>query len=29
VGEGLAYLSESYNCVAHTVSPIMLVSLSR
>jgi hypothetical protein len=22
VGEGLTYLSESYNCVAHNVSPI-------
>jgi hypothetical protein len=22
VGEGLTYLSESYNCIAHNVSPI-------
>src|SRR6202451_1367703 len=24
VGEGLTYLSESYNCVAHNVSPILV-----
>src|SRR5580698_8851532 len=25
VGEGLTYLSESYNCIAHHVSPILLI----
>jgi hypothetical protein len=24
VGEGLTYLSESYNCIAHNVSPILV-----
>jgi hypothetical protein len=24
VGEGLTYLSESYNCIAHSVSPILV-----
>ena len=24
VGEGLTYLSESYNCIAHNVSPILI-----